>query len=75
MNRLMSVLCSCCVGLLTLLALDASSAFAGGKPGSSGGGNGAGKVCLCHIPPGNPGNAHTICVGAPAVKSHLGHGD
>ena len=75
MRRLLSVLCSCCVGLLTVLALETSSAFAGGKPGSSGGGNGVGKVCLCHIPPGNPDNAHTICVGAPAVKAHLGHGD
>ena len=72
MKRLLSVLCSCCVGLLTLLALDNTAAYAGGKPGGSGG---AGKVCLCHIPPGNPGNAHTICVGAPAVKAHLGHGD
>ncbi|HYV19857.1 MAG TPA: Kazal-type serine protease inhibitor domain-containing protein [Verrucomicrobiae bacterium] len=76
MRRLMSVLCTCCVGLLTVLAISSTTAFAGGKPGSSGGGgNGVGKVCLCHIPPGNPGNAHTICVGAPAVKAHLGHGD
>lgn len=33
------------------------------------------KVTLCHIPPGNPGNAHLITVGAPAVKAHLRHGD
>lgn len=33
------------------------------------------KVTICHIPPGNPGNAHTITVGAPAVRAHLGHGD
>ncbi len=32
-------------------------------------------VTLCHIPPGNPDNAHTITVGAPAVKAHLHHGD
>ncbi len=32
-------------------------------------------VCLCHKPPGNPSNAHTICVGAPAVRVHLMHGD
>jgi hypothetical protein len=32
-------------------------------------------VTLCHIPPGNPANAHTITVGAPAVKAHLRHGD
>ena len=33
------------------------------------------KVTLCHIPPGNPANAHTISVGAPAVPAHLAHGD
>jgi len=33
------------------------------------------KICICHIPPGNPDNAHTICIGAPAVRAHLRHGD
>ncbi len=33
------------------------------------------KVTICHIPPGNPANAHTITVGAPAVRAHLAHGD
>lgn len=34
------------------------------------------KVTICHIPPGNPGNAHTISVGAPAVEKHIAnHGD
>ena len=34
------------------------------------------KVTICHIPPGNPGNAHTIVVGAPAVPAHMElHGD
>ncbi|HNB50581.1 MAG TPA: DUF5666 domain-containing protein [Anaerolineales bacterium] len=33
------------------------------------------KVTICHIPPGNPGNAHTITVGASAVDAHLAHGD
>jgi len=34
------------------------------------------KVTICHIPPGNPANAHTIVVGAPAVPAHLElHGD
>lgn len=31
------------------------------------------KVLVCHIPPGNPANAHTICVGQPAVKAHVSH--
>lgn len=34
-----------------------------------------GKVAVCHIPPGNPSNAHTIRVGQPAVRAHLAHGD
>ena len=33
------------------------------------------KVTICHIPPGNPEKLHTIRVGAPAVDSHLSHGD
>ena len=30
---------------------------------------------ICHIPPGNPGNRHTINVGESAVNAHLAHGD
>ena len=33
------------------------------------------KTTVCHIPPGNPANEHTICVGNAAVKAHLAHGD
>lgn len=33
------------------------------------------QVTICHIPPGNPGKAKTITVGAGAVPSHLAHGD
>lgn len=33
------------------------------------------KVAICHIPPGNPANAHTILVGEKAVAAHLAHGD
>ena len=34
------------------------------------------KTTICHIPPGNPANAHTICVGNPAVSHHIkNHGD
>ena len=32
------------------------------------------KVEMCHVPPGNPGNAHTICVNANAVPAHLANG-
>ena len=34
-----------------------------------------GKVTICHIPPGNPANAHTIRVSHNAVRAHLKHGD
>ena len=34
------------------------------------------KTTICHIPPGNPSNAHTICVGNAAVPAHVkNHGD
>ena len=34
------------------------------------------KVCICHFPPGNPDNFHTICIGAAAVPAHIrNHGD
>ena len=32
------------------------------------------KVEMCQIPPGNPGNAHTICIDASAVPAHLAIG-
>ncbi|MCH8878385.1 MAG: FG-GAP repeat protein [Planctomycetes bacterium] len=37
--------------------------------------DGDGLVTICHIPPGNPENAHTITVGVDAVPAHLAHGD
>jgi len=34
------------------------------------------KTTVCHIPPGNPANAHTICIGNAAVQHHIdNHGD
>src|SRR5215203_325676 len=42
---------------------------------AEGGGGQDNKVTLCHMPPGNPENAHVITVGAPAVKAHVAHGD
>jgi hypothetical protein len=32
-------------------------------------------VGVCHIPPGNPANAHAIQIPRPAVPAHLAHGD
>lgn len=34
-----------------------------------------GATEICHIPPGNPGNRHTITVESSAVGAHLAHGD
>ncbi|MFY9824868.1 MAG: calcium-binding EGF-like domain-containing protein [Thermoanaerobaculia bacterium] len=50
--------------LIALCALTASAAWAGDA-----------KVTICHVPPGNPDNAHTISVSPNAVPAHLAHGD
>ena len=34
-------------------------------------GNNNQKVLVCHIPPGNPMNAHTICISPNAVQAHI----
>ncbi len=34
-----------------------------------------GKVTICHIPPGNPDNAHTITISIDALSAHDTHGD
>ncbi|MBI1286072.1 MAG: T9SS type A sorting domain-containing protein [Flavobacteriales bacterium] len=34
----------------------------------------SGKVLVCHIPPGNPENAHEICISENGVPAHLAHG-
>lgn len=33
------------------------------------------KVQICHIPPGNPANFHTITISEKALSAHLAHGD
>jgi len=35
----------------------------------------SGKVLLCHVPPGNAANTHTIAVKSDKVDMHLAHGD
>ncbi len=48
----------------------------GSDNGNNGSGKGNKKITICHIPPGNPANAHTITVGKPAVfNAHIKHGD
>lgn len=44
-----------------------------GKADSAGGE--AGKTTICHFPPGNPANPHSITVGNPSLLAHLAHGD
>jgi hypothetical protein len=36
---------------------------------------GATKVEVCHVPPGNPENFHTITVSEKALPAHIAHGD
>ncbi len=52
-------------GLLGAALANAPLASAGGEA----------KVLVCHVPPGNPANAHTISIGATGVSAHLAHGD
>jgi hypothetical protein len=33
------------------------------------------NITICHIPPGNPANAHEITVDISAIPAHLAHGD
>jgi hypothetical protein len=37
--------------------------------------NGKKNLQVCHVPPGNSGNSHEICINSNAVASHLAHGD
>lgn len=38
-------------------------------------GCGSNKVIVCHVPPGNPENAHDICISVNALHAHVGrHG-
>ena len=46
-------------------AAGASAAFAGGSA----------KFQMCHIPPGDAANAHTITVSQDALRAHIAHGD
>lgn len=34
-----------------------------------------GLITICHYPPGNPANAHTITVSLAELPAHLAHGD
>ncbi|MDH3622448.1 MAG: PQQ-binding-like beta-propeller repeat protein [Myxococcales bacterium] len=62
------------VGFLCVCALGAAAGCGELYP-PWGGGGGHHKVLMCHVPPGNPDNAHEIWVGESAVPAHLDHGD
>ena len=64
--RTASQLCVCGFVLACIQSAVADEAC---EPGPNG------KVTICHVPPGNPGNAHTISVSPNAVDAHLRHGD
>ena len=64
--------------LAVSLLLISQSALAGGstltKVGCASGDTK--KTTICHLPPGNPENAQTLCVGNAAVAAHVAnHGD
>jgi len=46
-----------------------------GNSGSTDTTGSSSKVTVCHTPPGNPANAHSITVGNPAWAAHVAHGD
>jgi len=76
MRRLLFVV-ACCICVVITLSVGELNAKPRGFKNDNGTKpkNETGKVCLCHIPPGKPSGAHTICVGASAVDAHLAHGD
>jgi len=45
------------------------------NPPISGGSGGGKKVTICHVPPGNPANAHSLSISINALDAHLAHGD
>jgi hypothetical protein len=47
----------------------------GGDEGEDPDGEEDSKVAVCHVPPGNPENPHTVEVDESAVPAHLAHGD
>jgi hypothetical protein len=63
-------------GQWTLYATQAGKVHGAGhgNGGGNGNDNGVPKVLICHLPPGNPDNRHTILVGEPALSAHLAHG-
>ncbi len=55
-----------------LAVFAAAFLFFAGVPGIA---SAATKVAVCHTPPGNPSNFHTIHISEKALDKHLDHGD
>ncbi len=70
---IMCVLVLCCMVLFGIGNID--QAMAGNCNNNGNNGNNGHKVTICHIPPGNPDNAHTIEIDESALAAHLAHGD
>ncbi len=60
-NKKPLLLVHCCIGIA---GFHVAGAMAQGA-----------RVDVCHIPPGNPENAHTITISENALSAHLDHGD
>jgi len=73
MKRSLRLLGSCSLCCLTLFFL--TTTLASAKSHGSQNQHGSHIVCICHVPPGNPSAAHTICIDEHAVPAHLRHGD
>ncbi len=58
--------------IIVFLVLSCPLAVFAGAPKSAQAGS---EVTICHIPPGDPANAHTIVVDSHSVPAHLAHGD
>jgi outer membrane biosynthesis protein TonB len=65
MNRAQKLVLT--VGTIIAIAVAGSPVLATG-----GGNDNEKKTTICHVPPGNPGNAHTITISDNALKAHLG---
>lgn len=60
-NKKARMFIHCCIGITVLYVPGAMAQ--------------ASKVDVCHIPPGNPDNVHTITISENALAVHLDHGD
>ena len=59
---------TCDIEFCVVNVIDSTSS---GNGNGNGNGNNNHKVLVCHVPPGNPSNAHTVSVSVNAVPPHL----